>query len=120
MIFQLTNIYELYFAYYRIPANYREFVYCTAISGGDQIEWEFASTQLDKEQYAGERANLQKGMSCTKQPWLISRYLNDHLNATKYRTQEISLGLMAISSNSYAVDRTWSFLRQYWAVLRNK
>ncbi len=75
---------------------------------------------MDKEQYAGERANLQRGMACTKLPWLITRYLNDHLNASKYRIQEVSLGLMAISSNTYAVDKTWSFLREYWHVLRNK
>ena len=59
-------------------------------------------------------------MSCTKKPWLISRFLSDHLNSSKFMTQEITIGLGAIAQNSYAAEKTWSFLRFNWELVREK
>ncbi len=104
----------------RIPASYRSFIYCTAIRNGGDKEWEFASLQYDKEQSAGQRNNLQSGMSCTKQPWLISRYLNDQINSSKVRLQDAAAGLSTIALRSYANMRTWTFVKDNWDELFEK
>ncbi len=101
----------------RIPASYRSFVYCTAIRNGGDKEWEFASLQYDKEQSAGQRNELQNGMSCTKQPWLVTRFLNDQLNSSKVRLQDSAIGLRIIALRPYANMRTWTFVKDSWEKL---
>ncbi len=105
---------------YRIPANYRKFVYCTAIRNGDDKEWEFASTQFDKELDSGQRNNLQNGMACTKQPWLINRYLVDQLNGSKVRLQDAAAGFSAIALNKFANSRAWTFFKDNWDEIFSK
>ena len=53
-------------------------------------------------------------MSCTKQPWLISRYLNDQINSTKVRLQDGASGLSAMAVKSYGNLRTWTFVKENW------
>ena len=53
-------------------------------------------------------------MSCTKQPWLISRYLNDQLNSSKVRLQDAASGLSLMASRTYGNLRTWTFLKDNW------
>jgi aminopeptidase N len=98
----------------RIPADYRQFVYCTAIKHGSKIEWEFASSAYDTEMDASSRRKLQYAMSCTKEPWLITRYLNDQLNYTKVRRQDTILGLRYGLINSYSHPFAWNFIKQNW------
>ena len=52
--------------------------------------------QYDKQKLnANEQQDLQKGMACTKQSWLLTRYLNDQLNSSKVIKQYIENGLAA-------------------------
>ena len=95
-------------------------MYCTAIRNGGEKEWEFLSNQYDKELIASERRNLQEGMSCIKQPWLVSRYLNDQINASKVRLQDAWMGISYIADSSYGNMRTWSFVRENWDFLVDK
>jgi aminopeptidase N len=105
---------------FRIPANYRTLVYCTAIRHGGVREWEFASSQYDKELSATQRGYLQQGMACTKESWLISRYLNDQINATKVRPQDAISGLSAAAVRSSSNMRTWTFFTENWDILISK
>lgn len=100
--------------FFSIPGNYRYFVYCAAIRNGGNQEWEFASAQYDKEIQASQRRNIQRGMACTKQPWLISRYLNDQINSTKVRLQDATFGIQQIAMKSSSNLRTWMFVKDNW------
>ena len=40
-----------------------------------------------------QREYLQNGMSCTEEPVLMERYLNDQINSTKVRPQDTILGV---------------------------
>ena len=104
----------------RVPGNYRSFIYCTAIRNGGVKEWEFASIQYDKSQQANEKQNLQLGMSCTKQQWLISRYLNDQLNPAKVRLQDAQTGISRMGLTSYGNLITWNFIKENWDFLDSK
>jgi glutamyl aminopeptidase len=59
-------------------------------------------------------------MACTKQPWLISRYLNDQINSTKVRLQDSAAGLSRIAATSYGNLRTWTFIKDNWDELISK
>ena len=104
----------------RIPGDFRSFVYCTAIRNGDDKEWEFASIQYDKTENPREKENLQYGMSCTKQTWLISRFLNDQINETKVRLQDSYKGISYIANKPQGNLITWVFIKDNWDRFLNK
>ena len=56
-------------------------------------------------------------MSCTKQPWLISRYLNDQINSTKVRLQDAASGISQVSIRAYGNLRAWTFVKDNWDYL---
>ena len=104
----------------RIPGNYRNFIYCTAIRHGGDKEWEFASVQYEKEFKIGQpsqRIILQTAMACSKDPWLISRFLNDQINSTKVRIQDATSGSSQIGGQTHGHIKTWLFLKDNWDYL---
>jgi hypothetical protein len=56
-------------------------------------------------------------MACTKQPWLVSRYLNDQINSTKVRLQDAASGISSIAVRSHGNLRTWTFVKDNWDYL---
>ena len=59
-------------------------------------------------------------MSCTKQPWLINRYLIDQLNGSKVRLQDAAAGFSAIALNKFANIRSWTFFKDNWDEIFSK
>ena len=55
-------------------------------------------------------------MSCTQQPALIERYLNDQVNASKVRTLDSlnGIGLMRRS------NLTWPFVKDHFELLQDQ
>jgi len=76
--------------------------------------------QYDKNVIAIEKQNLQLGMSCSRQHWLISQYLNDQINSTKVRLQDATRGISRIASTSYGHLMTWNFVKDNWEFLDSK
>jgi hypothetical protein len=102
--------------FFRIPGEYRIFVYCAAIQYGSINEWEFASKQYDKEQDPSQKYYLQGGMSCTQQTALIERYLNDQINASKVRTPDSLLGISLMRRSNL----TWPFVKDHFQLLEDQ
>ena len=102
------------FTNFRIQPSYRYFVYCTSIRNGGAVEWKFASEQYDSETDSNARSDLQNGMSCTKEPWLIKAFLADQLNSTKVRTQDTISGIRLAARSQYAIEYTWNFVKENW------
>ena len=59
-------------------------------------------------------------MACAKQPWLVTRYLNDQINSTKVRLQDTAFGISYISEKSYGNTRAWTFIKDNWDYLVDK
>ena len=59
-------------------------------------------------------------MSCTKIPWLISRYLNDQLNSSKVRLQDAASGYSTIALRTYGTMMTWTFIKDNWDEITSK
>lgn len=104
----------------RINPSYRGFVYCTAIKHGSTKDWEFLSIQFDKETDASHRRALHRGLSCTKEPWLLRRYLNDQFNETKVKRQEAFDGLRNIASSFYGNLIAWNFVKSNWSLITER
>lgn len=97
-----------------IPKNYRSLVYCTAIKYGSNLEWEFALEQYIHESDSNSRKELQSGMSCTREPWIMNKFLNYQLNDSITRKQDSLFGLSYAASHSYSNLLTWNFVKNNW------
>ena len=72
------------------------------------------SQQYDNETDSNARNDLQFGMSCSKEPFLIKQFLKDQLNITKVRSQDTLTGLRAASRSYYSTEYTWNFVKENW------
>lgn len=53
-------------------------------------------------------------MACTREPWLINRFLNDQLNDTKVRKQDTLFGIRYASVKPLGNIMTWDFIKTNW------
>ncbi|ROT69080.1 Aminopeptidase N [Penaeus vannamei] len=58
-----------------ISPNLKPVVYCRAIAEGGEAEWDFAWDQYVTSSVATEKKLLLRSMSCSKQTWILSRYV---------------------------------------------
>lgn len=53
-------------------------------------------------------------MSCTKEPWLLNKHLNNQLNETKVRVQDSLTGLRYTTYKPYSNVIAWNFIKNNW------
>ena len=63
----------MFFFTFRINVDLKGTVYCHAVSEGDEEEWNFGWERFLKSNVATEKNKLLRGLSCTKQTWLINQ-----------------------------------------------
>jgi len=73
-----------------VSASYRNYVYCTAIAYGGVAEWDFAWDQYLKSDSAQHQSSLRYGMSCSRDAWIINRYIDRASDNTLVRYQDQS------------------------------
>ncbi|XP_068578982.1 aminopeptidase N-like [Cebidichthys violaceus] len=104
----------------QIHPNLRSTVYCNAIAAGDAKEWEFAWSQFDKATIAIEADKLRSALACTKQPWLLNRYLEYTLNSDMIRKQDATSTIVYIANNVVGQSLAWDFVRARWSYIFNE
>ncbi|XP_072236216.1 aminopeptidase Ey-like [Leuresthes tenuis] len=97
-----------------ISANLRSTVYCSAIAAGGVTEWDFAWAMYKNATIASEADKLMQALSCTKQPWLLNRYLQYCLDPEKIRKQDATYTIVYIASNTIGQPLAWDFVRANW------
>uniref|UniRef100_A0A4W5MPL8 Aminopeptidase n=1 Tax=Hucho hucho TaxID=62062 RepID=A0A4W5MPL8_9TELE len=100
-----------------IHPNLRTTVYCSAIAAGGAAEWEFGWTQFKAATIAIEADKLRFALACTKQPWLLNKYLEYTLDATKIRKQDATSTIVYIASNVVGQSLAWDFMRDRWSYI---
>ncbi|XP_062922332.1 alanyl (membrane) aminopeptidase b, tandem duplicate 1 [Mobula hypostoma] len=100
-----------------IPLNLKSAVYCSAIASGGEKEWDFAWEMFMNATIATESDKLRGALACTKQPWLLNRYLQYALDPSKIRKQDATSTISAIASNVVGQSLTWDFIRANWATI---
>lgn len=60
----------------------RRVIYCNAIKHGREREWNFLWQRYVKSNVASEKNMIISALSCSRQIWVLSRYLDWSLNMT--------------------------------------
>ncbi|KAF6722116.1 Aminopeptidase N [Oryzias melastigma] len=104
----------------RIHANLRTTVYCNAIAAGGVAEWNFAWSKFEEATIAIEADKLRYALSCTKEPWLLNRYLEYTLDPAKIRKQDATSTIVYIAENVIGQSLAWDFIRARWSYIFNE
>ncbi|KAI3371808.1 hypothetical protein L3Q82_024374, partial [Scortum barcoo] len=100
-----------------IHPNLRSTVYCNAIAAGGAKEWEFAWSQFENATIAIEADKLRSALACTKEPWLLNRYLEYTLDPDMIRKQDATSTIVYIASNVVGQSLAWDFVRDRWSYI---
>lgn len=93
--------------------------YCTAIEFGHKDDWDFLWRTYEREQGASERDRILRALGCSKEIWILSRYLEWTFNKTKpIRRQDGSFVFRVIAKNNYGRDIAFNFMRERWPIIR--
>ena len=103
----------------RIDVNLKYETYCNAIAGGSEEEWDFAWARYLNSQVASEKSTILSSLSCTKDVWLLNRYLNMSLTANSgVRKQDGYKVLGGVGRNPIGRSLTWDFVRDNWDLIK--
>ena len=95
-----------------MPQNMRATVLCSAIKNGGQTEFEFVFKLLKEggQLKSDLKLDLLIGLSCTKEVWLLDKFLNDRLD----HSNDILIDLenAITKTSSYLV--VWNFIKSRW------
>ncbi|KAK3108903.1 hypothetical protein FSP39_018341 [Pinctada imbricata] len=103
----------------RVDPDLKSTVYCTGIAEGGEKEWDFAFQQFKASGVAAEKNTLMSAMGCSKQTWILSRYLDMVIKAEDIRRQDGSRVMGAIAASPLGRDLAWNFLRQNFQTFLN-
>ncbi|KAL0968053.1 hypothetical protein UPYG_G00261690 [Umbra pygmaea] len=98
----------------RIHPNLRTVVYCSAIAAGGVLEWDFGWNMLKNATIASEADKLMSSLACTKDNFLLKRYLDYTLDPDKIRKQDATSVILFISSNVEGEKLAWDFVTKNW------
>ncbi|XP_052084132.1 aminopeptidase N-like isoform X2 [Mytilus californianus] len=103
-----------------IDVNLRSTVYCTAIRYGGVEEWDFAYKKYKTSNVATEKAVLLLSLSCSRDVWVLSRYLKYTLMPEEIRKQDAVSTIVYISRNTIGRSLVWDFVRGNWDFIFNE
>lgn len=93
--------------------------YCTAIENGNKNDWDFLWRSYEREQNASERDRMLRALGCSKEIWILSRYLEWTFNKSKpIRRQDGAYVFRTIAKNNYGRDIAFNFMRERWPVIK--
>lgn len=72
----------------KVPKDHRVAVYCNAIREGNATHFDFLYDRFLTEDISAEQLNIMSGLSCTKEPALVTRYLNRLTETEEIRPQD--------------------------------
>ncbi|XP_042862506.1 aminopeptidase N-like [Penaeus japonicus] len=93
-------------------------VYCTALSRGNEREWEFAWRRFRNAKSRLQREALGSALGCTSRGWILAMYLEEALGGgSGLRQQDVSLAFKAVARSEVGTFVAWHFLRENWREL---
>ncbi|XP_068246618.1 uncharacterized protein [Palaemon carinicauda] len=101
-----------------ISPNVKSVVYCTAISEGGEKEWNFAWEQYLDSNVASEKSKLLGALGCSKEIWIISRYMKMAFTADSgIRKQDAAVVFSSVARNKVGRYLAWNYLRDNWKMI---
>ncbi|XP_064106708.1 aminopeptidase N-like [Macrobrachium nipponense] len=119
----VTNSVNLYKAWMQNPTNHsiispnqKRSVFCTAIANGGEEEWNFAFDQYQNSNFATEKDFLLSGMACTREIWILTRYLDlTFTEGSPIKRQDAARVYSDIARNEVGRDLAWDYMREQFA-----
>ncbi|ELK31044.1 Aminopeptidase N [Myotis davidii] len=102
-----------------IHPNLRSTIYCNAIAQGGEAEWDFAWEQFRKATLVNEADKLRAALACSKEVWILNRYLEYTLDPNLIRKQDATSTLSSIAGNIIGKTLAWDFVQINWKKLFN-
>uniref|UniRef100_A0AAG5D4Y5 Aminopeptidase n=1 Tax=Anopheles atroparvus TaxID=41427 RepID=A0AAG5D4Y5_ANOAO len=65
-----------------VPLNLRPVVYCNAVRHGNEMQWNFLWQRYLRSNVGSEKIMIIGALSCTREAWLVERFLDWSLNGT--------------------------------------
>lgn len=94
-----------------VPLDFRSVVYCTAIRHGSDKEWRFLWERYTKSNVGTERSMILGSLGCTREIWLLQRYLDWTLDeSTGVRKQDRVTIFSSVARNEIGLGVAKSFL----------
>lgn len=98
-----------------ISPNLKSTVYCTALRVGGQAEWDFAWQRYIKTNVGSEKSLLLQAMGCSRETWILSRYLDRAVSYNSgIRKQDAAAVFAAVSNNVIGQPLAFAFIRDQW------
>jgi len=98
-----------------VDVNLKYQTYCNAIDDGGEEEWNFAWERYQNSYVASEKATILSALACTKEVWLLNRYLNMSIHAESgVRKQDGSKVLGNVALNTVGRYLAFDFVEQEW------
>lgn len=101
-----------------INPNLKTIVYCNAIRLGGAEEWDFAYEMYKKTNVASERMLLLRSLTCSREPWILSRLLARTLDLKEIRKQDVVTTIILVSNKPIGRLLAWEFLQTNWEVIK--
>jgi len=103
-----------------VDVNMKYETYCNAISDGGEEEWDFAWKRYTASTVASEKSTLLSSLGCTKEVWLLNRYLNMSLTeGSGVRKQDGSSVIGSVARNTVGRYLAFDFIRDKWSVVKD-
>uniref|UniRef100_A0A674KB00 Aminopeptidase n=1 Tax=Terrapene triunguis TaxID=2587831 RepID=A0A674KB00_9SAUR len=104
-----------------IPFTIKRTICCYGVAMGSDKEWDFAwkmynhnnSTEIDKD-------IMLFAMSCTRESWLLYRYLQYSLNNSLLSSDNISIVISNVAATEIGQRIAWEFVTENWLVLNER
>jgi len=103
-----------------VDVNLKYETYCNAISDGGEKEWDFAWERYTKSHVASEKSTLLSSLGCTKQVWLLNRFLNMSLTPESgVRKQDGSGVISSVARNTVGRYLAFDFIQDQWKAVKD-
>jgi len=102
-----------------VDVNLKYETYCNAIADGSDEEWDFAWQRYKGSHVASEKSTILSALGCTKEVWLLNRYLNMSLTpGSGVRRQDGSTVIGGVSRNTVGRYLAFDFIRDQWNTVK--
>jgi len=103
-----------------VDVNMKSITYCNAVANGGEEEWNFAWQRYEKSNVASEKAILLSAMACTKEVWLLNRFLNMSITPSSgVRKQDGGKVIVAVAKNTVGSLLAFDFLSENWRHIKD-
>ncbi|KAK6494557.1 aminopeptidase Q-like [Huso huso] len=98
----------------KIPSYVRYDIYCYGIASGGVKEWEFAWEMFQSQNGTEQDQYLLFALSCSREPWLLNRYLQYSLDSSLVQRRYTGSLLNYVIENDIGQSLAWGFIQENW------